>query len=338
MIRKLGYLLSLARERHFGRAAAAVHISQPTLSNAIRQLEQDLRVPIVVRGRVFQGFTPEGEKVLEYARQILADCAGLRQELGSFGQGLSGVVRIGVIPTALPAVAHLVTPFSARHPHVRTQILSSSSRDIQRGLDEFSLDAAVTYLDNEALVNVRMAALYSEHYFLLTQRSGIFGGRTSLTWTEAAGLPLCLLTPDMQNRRIVESAFRMAGCAVRPAMETNSLINLCTMVSHGPWSSIIPGQLVALWPPGDNLIALHLTGPDIAHVVGLVYADRTPAIPSALALAKTLTEDDVPRRIAEMTRQALMKAGIDSPALLPDRYRKVEKTNISHDNIISKII
>lgn len=322
MIRKLGYLLSLARERHFGRAAAAAHVSQPTLSNAIRQLEQDLRVPIVVRGRIFQGFTPEGEKVLEYARRILSDCAGLRQELGTFGQGLSGIIRIGVIPTALPAVAHLVTPFSTRHPHVMTQLLSSSSRDIQRGLDEFSLDAAVTYLDNEALINVRMAALYSETYFLLTRRSGIFGARTSVSWAEAADLPLCLLTPDMQNRRIVDSAFRMAGRTVRPAMETNSMINLYTMVGLGPWSSIVPSHLVALLPPGENLIALHLTGPDVAHVVGLVYADRTPAIPGAVALAKTLAEDDVPRRIAEITRQALRKAGIDSPALLPERGRQ----------------
>ncbi len=320
LIRKLGYLLSLARERHFGRAAAASHVSQPTLSNAIRQLEQELRVPIVVRGRVFQGFTPEGEKVLEYARQILADCAGLRQELGAFGQGLSGIIRIGVIPTALPAVAHLVTPFAARHPHVRPQIISSSSRDIQRGLDEFAFDAAITYLDNEPLVNVRMVALYSEQYFLLTQRVGTFCGRLSASWTEAADMPLCLLTPDMQNRRIVESAFRMANVTVRPALETNSIVNLYTMVRHGPWSSVVPSQLVALLPPGDDLLALPLTGPDIAHVVGLVYADRTPAIPSALALAKTLAEDEVPRRIADMTRQALRQAGIDSPALLPNRY------------------
>lgn len=325
MIRKLGYLLSLARERHFGRAAAASHVSQPTLSNAIRQLEQELRVPIVLRGRVFQGFTPEGEKVLEYARQILADCAGMRQELGAFGQGLSGTIRIGVIPTALPAVAHLVAPFSTHHPHVRVQIISSSSRDIQRGLDEFALDAAITYLDNEPLVNVRMVALYSEQYFLLTQRTGIFGGRSSVSWAEAAEAPLCLLTPDMQNRRIVEAAFRMADRTARPALETNSMMNLYTMVHHGPWSSIVPSQLVALLPPGKDLAALPLTGPDIAHVVGLVYADRTPAPPSALALAKTLAEDEVPRRIAEMTAQALRQAGIDSPALLPHRYRMVEK-------------
>ncbi len=239
------------------------------------------------------------------------------QELGAFGEGLSGTIRIGVIPTALPVVAHLVTPFARRHPHVRAQIISASSREIQRGLDEFSFDAGITYLDNEALVNVRMSALYSEQYLLLTQRGGPFGGRSALTWAEAADSPLCLLTPDMQNRRIIETAFRMADRTVRPALETNSMINLFTMVRHGPWSSVVSDQLVSLLPPGDQLIALPLTGPEITHVVGLVYADRNPAIPNALALAKTVTEDEVPRRIAESSAQALQQAGIDSATLSP---------------------
>jgi DNA-binding transcriptional LysR family regulator len=325
VIRKFGYLLSLARERHFGRAAAACHVSQPTLSNAIRQLEETLGVPIVLRGRVFQGFTPEGEKVIAYARRILADCAGLRQELNTSGQGLSGIIRIGVIPTALPAVTHLVTPFARRHPHVRAQIVSCSSRDIQRGLDEFTLDAGITYLDNEPLLNVRMAALYSERYFLLTQRAGPFAGRSAVSWAEAADAPLCLLTPDMQNRRIAEAAFRMADRTVHPALETNSMMNLYTMVRYGPWSSVVPSQLVALLPPGEDVLALPLIGPDIAHVVGLVYADRNPASSSAQALAKTLVEDDVPRHIADITRHVLQQAGIDSPALLPYRFRKIAR-------------
>jgi DNA-binding transcriptional LysR family regulator len=166
-----------------------------------------------------------------------------------------------------------------------------------------------------------MVALYSERYFLLTQRAGPFAQRKSVSWAEAADLPLCLLTPDMQNRRIADSAFRMADRVVHPAIETNSMMNLYTMASHGPWSSIVPGQLVALMPPEEDLIALPLIGPDVTHVVGLVYADRAPAMPGAQALAKTLVEEDIPNRIAEITRLALRRAGIDSPALLPNRFR-----------------
>lgn len=317
VIRKLGYLMALARERHFGRAAAACHISQPTLSNAIRQLEHDLAVPIVLRGRTFQGFTAEGEKVLDYARRILADCAGLAQELSAFQQGLSGNLRIGVIPTALSAVTHVVGAFARRHPEVKMRILSCTSRDIQRGLDEFELDAGLTYLDNEPLLNVRMVALYSESYFLLTQRASRLEGRVSATWAEAGDMPLCLLTPDMQNRRIVESAFRMAGRSVHPALETNSMLNLYTTVRHGPWSSIVPSQLVALLPPGPDLMALPLVSPTIAYVVGLVYPDRTPATPIAEALSKAMEGEKVAAHIAEATSSALRKAGI--ALLVPQR-------------------
>lgn len=310
MIRKFEYLMALAKERHFGRAAAACHVSQPTLSNAIRQLEQDLGVPIVLRGRVFQGFTAEGEKVLDYARRILAECAGLHQELSAIGQGLSGTLRIGVIPTALPAITHLVTAFAQHHPAVQVQILSCSSREIQRRLDEFSLDAGVTYLDNEPLGNVRMVALYSETYFLLTQREGALGGRAAASWAEAADLPLCLLTPDMQNRRIVDSAFRMADRIVRPALETNSMMNLYTTVRHGRWSSIVPDQVVALMRLPPELVALPLVAPAITYVVGVVYSDRHPFTPLAQALAKTVLAEKVPAKIAEVTAKALDMAGI----------------------------
>ena len=310
MLRKFQYLLSLARERHFGRAAAACNVAQPTLSNAIRQLEEELRVPIVERGHRFLKFTPEGEKVLEYARRISGDFDSLVQELGGPGHDLSGQLRLGVIPTALPMVAHLVTPFAARHPGVRINITSLSSRQIQRGLDNFELDAGITYLDNEPLTGVRMQPLYSERYFLLTHRDGALHGRAEITWAEAARLPLCLLTQDMQNRRIADQAFAMAGHQVEPAVETNSLINIFTVVRHGPWSSIVPGQLLALLPLPDDLIAFPLVTPDVTYVVGIVYADRSPVVPAAKALAAVASAEKLSSRIPQIVKESLARNGI----------------------------
>ena len=170
MFRKFVYLLALSREKHFGRAAESCHVSQPTLSNAIRQLEEELQVPIVERGQKFEGFTPEGLKVLEYARRIVGERDNLRHELLALAQGVTGHLRLGAIPTALPAVPHVLAPFAARFPHIRSTIVSLSSREIQRGLDEFELDAAITYLDNEPLNNVRTLPLYTERYHLLARR------------------------------------------------------------------------------------------------------------------------------------------------------------------------
>ena len=310
MFRKFQYLLALARERHFGRAAAACNVAQPTLSNAIRQLEEELRVPIVERGHRFLKFTPEGEKVLEYARRISGDFDSLVQDLGALGQDLSGQLRLGVIPTALPMVAHVVTPFAARHPGIRIAISSLSSRQIQRGLDNFELDAGITYLDNEPLTGVRMQPLYSERYFLLTHRRPELEGRGEMSWAEAAALPLCLLTPDMQNRRIADAAFHMVGHKVAPMVETNSIINIFTIVQHGPWSSIVPGQLLALMPLPGDLIAFPLVMPDVTYVVGIVYADRSPVVPAAKALAAVAAADKLASKIPQMVRDSLARHGV----------------------------
>src|SRR5262249_12847852 len=111
LLRQLIYLRALARERHFGRAAAACHVSQPTLSAALKQLEAEFAVPIVQRGRRFEGFTPEGARIVDWAERILADCDGLNQEISELRQGLVGHLRIGAIPTALSMVPQLTTPF-----------------------------------------------------------------------------------------------------------------------------------------------------------------------------------------------------------------------------------
>ncbi|NUB25661.1 LysR family transcriptional regulator [Azospirillum brasilense] len=310
MFRKFVYLLALAREQHFGRAAEACHVSQPTLSNAIRQLEDELRVPIVERGQKFSGFTPEGLKVLEYARRIVAERDGLYQELTALGQGLSGHLRIGAIPTALPAVPHVLARFAERYPQIRSSVRSLSSRDIQRDLDGFELDAAITYLDNEPLSNVRTVPLFSERYFLLAQRRQVGENTTSIRWADAAKLPLCLLTPDMQNRRIADTAFRMADRTVVPLMETNSIVTIYTIVRSGLAASVVPSQLLTLVALHPDLVALPLTEPDLTYAVGLVYADREPPAPLAKALAAVAAEPGLAERVRALTDEALAPWGL----------------------------
>src|SRR3984957_11735611 len=99
IIRNFEYLLALNKERHFARAAASCRVSQPTLSAGIKQLEEDMDVLIVKRGQRFEGFTPEGERVLAWAQQMLEDCMRLRQELHKLrDQGLQGSFRLGMLP------------------------------------------------------------------------------------------------------------------------------------------------------------------------------------------------------------------------------------------------
>src|SRR6516165_7257803 len=127
MIDKLELLLALAKERHFGRAAEICGITQPTMSTSIKQLEEILGVMLVQRGSRFQGFTPEGERVLDWARRIVSNSRAMREEIQGLKEKLSGEIRIAAIPTVLGMVASLTTPFRMRHPDVRFRVVSCTS-------------------------------------------------------------------------------------------------------------------------------------------------------------------------------------------------------------------
>ena len=95
LVRQLEYLVALARERHFGRAAQLCHVSQPTLSGAIGKLESNLGVMLVLRGRRFEGFTEEGARVVRWAHRILAERDALLADVDRMHGGITATVRIG---------------------------------------------------------------------------------------------------------------------------------------------------------------------------------------------------------------------------------------------------
>ena len=284
MIDKLNYLIALARERHFGRAAQACGVSQPTLSAGLKQLEDTLGVLLVQRGARFLGFTPEGERTLEWARRIVADARAMRQDIHALKRGLSGTLRIAAIPTALPMVAALTTPFRAQHPNVRFTIVSHTSTEILNHLENLEIDAGLTYLDNEPLGRVNTVRLYRERYRLVTSAQARFGDQEQVTWAQVAELPLCLLTPDMQNRRIIDSVLAAAGSPCMPTLESNSMIVLFTHVRTGLWASVMPAMLADSLELTSNLRSIPILEPDIGHVVGLVVPHREPATPLIAAL------------------------------------------------------
>src|SRR5262249_43741979 len=139
LLEKLEFLMALSRERHFGRAAEVCGVTQPTLSAGIKQLESELSVLLVQRGSRFIGFTPEGERTLDWAGRIVGASRAMRQEIKSLKHGLSGRLRIAVIPTALAMVAALTTPYRAAHQDVSFTILSKTSFEILALLENLEI-------------------------------------------------------------------------------------------------------------------------------------------------------------------------------------------------------
>jgi len=293
IFKNLQYLAALAHEQHFARAAARCGVTQPTLSAGIKLLEEELGILVVQRGQRFQGFTPEGAQVLEWAHRILADCESLQQEVSLMKAGLTGRLRIGAIPVTLPIVSLLTGPFAQQFPQVTITVNSMTSIDIQRGLDDFSLDGGLTYLDNEPLQRVRALELYRERYYLFTPSEGSLADHETISWHDAASAQLCLLTPDMQNRRIIDGHFHEAGTSVSPLLETNSILTLCAHLRSGRWSTVLPQPFLYLLGEIDHIRAIPLIQPSATHAIGLVIPDREPLTPSGRELHRIAAALDV---------------------------------------------
>src|ERR1044072_4409525 len=152
MLDKLDFILALARDHHFGRAAEACGVTQPTLSAGGKELEEQMGVLLVNRGSRFQGFTPEGQRVLDWARRIVGDSRAMREEINGLRHGLSGQLRIAAIPTALAMVAALTTPYREKHPNVQFTIYSRTSIEILDLLENLEVDAGITYRSEERRV------------------------------------------------------------------------------------------------------------------------------------------------------------------------------------------
>lgn len=283
-VRQLSYLVTLAREKHFARAAEKCNVTQSTLSAGLKALERELDMRLVIREPRFMGLTPEGERAVEWAAQIIIDYESLKQEVEGLREGLKGTLRLGVIPAAIPVLARLTAAFCARHPHVCVDVNSMTSIEIQNGLDKFELDAGLTYLDNEPLVNVRKRQLYKEKYMFVTSAHGSFAKLQNITWHDAANENLCLLHEGMQNRRVLNNIARSIGLKLAPTITTNSFLAVCSYVCGGVWSSIIPHTFSYLFSGCKDLILIDLIDPIHSQNIGLVASDRDPMPPLAHAL------------------------------------------------------
>jgi DNA-binding transcriptional LysR family regulator len=303
-IRQLEYLVTLAREKHFARAAEACHVSQPALSSAIRTLEAELGLVIVERTRRFVGFTEDGERVLGWARQTLASLQNMRQDASAAQVNLIGTLRIGAIPTVMPVTTRMLAPCMREHPHMRYEVRSLSSDAILRQLDEHELDVGLTYLDEKVQAGFSVLPLYFERYLLLSPSSAGDGfDAGTVQWSGAGGLPLGLLTATMQNRQVINAAFRREGVLPTVVLETDSLLSLYAHVQHAGLFSVFPHSLLSVLPAGSGVRASLLL-PELTRGIGLIARNRNPLPPLVAAIWKAAEQLDLQREFDALLPEA----------------------------------
>ena len=289
VLRQLEYLCALADTGHFGRAAERCHVSQPALSIGIRKLESKIGIELVHRDHRRAELTPAGEQLVTKARQVLATSASFTIEASRLKGDLSGILRLGVIPTALPVIAEIAGPLVAAHPSVDLELHSLSATEIATEVETFVLDAGITYLVEQPPVGLRSAEIFRERYAFLAPASETAGD--TIAWGELDGARLCLLTSDMQNRRLVDSALRAAGVAAEVRIETDSISGLLSFVNQG-WSSIVSEAWLNLYGIPEGMRALRIVDPDLSHPIGIVTRDSDHLPPLVTALLQTIPKLD----------------------------------------------
>ncbi len=289
-LRQFHYLVALEQEGHFGRASQRCSVSQPTLSNAIKKLEQELGVPIILRHQRFQGFTAEGRRVVEWSKRILADRDAMVEELGIMRGNLNGRLRIAAMPMSMPITGLIDRLFLEKHPGVLVDIQFRGLDEMKLGLINFEFDVGITYLEEQPLERLNNLPLYQEPFHLLIPQNDWFEGRTSVTWAEAAALPLGLLSPATHERQITDSAFAASGHRPTPRLESNALINLAFHVTQGQLATVVPRYFMEAIGAVANTRVLLLEEPRVTQTVGLVWLRGSPMMPMTKAVVELMEE------------------------------------------------
>lgn len=281
--RLVEYFLTLERERHFARAAAQCNVSQPTLSAGIAMLEAQLGKRLIRRDRKYGGLTAEGEAILPWARQLVAAAEALGQAAETARGPLKGELRLGSIPAAMPAIGCLAEAMLARHPGLNISVRALTSRQIERDLAAFELDAGLTYLDFEPPAHALAVPLYVERTMLVSAL-GELTIPDPLDWDDLARLPLCLLHQGMQNRRILDARLAERGLALRPLVTADSYIALLGLVQHGRLCSIIPDSHATLLEGLTWARTQPLPHMEEGSRVGVIVSNSAPMGPLAQAV------------------------------------------------------
>ncbi|WP_397450933.1 LysR family transcriptional regulator [Pseudomonas sp. NA-150] len=239
-IKQLKFLVALDETRHFGQAAARCHITQPTLSMRLRSLEEELDLSLVNRGQRFEGFTAPGERVLAWARTVLAAYDGLHAEAAACRGHLVGTLRLGVVPLSSFDPLALMRRMHRLHPNLRFELSSLSSEQVLDQLASNQLDLGVSYierLDNERfellpLAQTQMGLLYDHRHFSF--------GEQPLSWEALVELPLGLLTSGMHFRQSIDHNFLSRGLSPKPLLQTDAVHQLLQAVHGGFCCAIMP--------------------------------------------------------------------------------------------------
>ena len=284
-LHQLRYMVCVAEERRFTRAAARLHVAQPSVSSAVGALEQELGAPLFHRARNEVILTGAGEAFLPWARQVLADCeagaAAVRDLLGLQRGRLSLGATPSLTTNLLPPV---LATFHSEHPAVELAVHEAGSQDLVRRLEEGEIDLAVVILPVDRPW-VETTALMVEELVLAVSATHPLAGRRTIRVADLEAVPLVMFKGGYDLREATIDACRRAGFAPTLAMTGLEMDGALALARAGVAGAVVPESVV---PPGGPLRAVRFRGGTLRRTIGLASRRDRPLSPAAQAFVAAL--------------------------------------------------
>lgn len=279
---ELKYVLAVARERHFGRAANACHVSQPTLSVAIKKLEEELGLTLFERGGGGElGITPAGERVAEQAARIFELVDGIKDLAASARDDLQGPLKLGAIYTIAPyLLPELIPQLHERAPHMPLLLEENYTRVLTEKLRKGELDAMIiaTPVEDPGLLAL---PLYEEPFVVAVPASHPWKKKKTIESTELEQENMLLLGSGHcfrdQVLKVCPALNRSASDGLQKTLESSSLETIRQMVASGMGTTVLPCTVTRLHTSADSLLVYRpFTKPAPTRIVSLAWRKSFP--------------------------------------------------------------
>lgn len=241
LLRHLRYLLAVADHGGFTRAAEALHVSQPTLSQQIRQLEESLGVDLFDRTSRSVKPTDAGQAYIECARRVLVELEAGKRALHDVKDLSRGSLRLAMTPTFMAyLVGPLVRDYVSRYPGIHLEIFELSMDDIEAGLADDSLDIAIAFSPVHHPDIECIPAFVETLGVMVGREHPLYDSSSVLKPDDIAQLDFALLAPDFFTRLSIDEYFRQHGITPKVQIEVNSVSTLLEVIRHSPIATMLP--------------------------------------------------------------------------------------------------
>ncbi len=288
-LRQLRAFVTLAQSQSFAEASELLHLSQPALSVAIKNMEQETGGSLFSRSTRSLQLSPEGRQFLPVARRLLADWDQAFDDLGRAFNLQQGKIRVAVMPSfAMNQFPEALAPFQREYPDINISVEDVVMESVIDAVREGQVELGITF-EPDQMDGLEFTPLFTDRWIALVHPKSPLAARKKLSWTALMEEPFIAMNRGSWSRNTTEKALSEAGVTPTRLLEANQLATIGRMVSVGLGTAVVP-QLCRQQMESLGILCKTIGRPSIERQVGIFTRKRRSLSGAAQALIAHLLE------------------------------------------------